>query len=96
VPARKKIHPILRFTKIVFGLALVGLGFVGLFLPILQGILLILVGLALLGTESRRVRRFIKELKRRHPGPWQKAEAMKRRMSGWVRSLRGHGRGRSE
>ena len=96
VPAPKKTHPILRFAKIVFGLALVGLGFVGLFLPILQGILLMLVGLALLGTESRRARRLIEELKRRHPGPWQKAEAVKRRISGYVRSFRRHGRGRSE
>jgi len=70
-------------TKIAVGMGFMGLGFVGLFLPVLQGVLFMLVGLAILSTESRRVRRFRDEIKRRHPGPWRQAHALKDRMKGW-------------
>lgn len=46
-----------RWSRIILGSALVGLGVVGLFLPFLQGILFIVVGLSLLSTESERARR---------------------------------------
>ena len=71
-------------TKIVVGVGFLGLGFVGLFLPILQGVLFMLVGVAILSTESKRIRRLRDEIKRRHPGPWQQAEAAKQRMRRWV------------
>ena len=71
-------------TKIIVGIGLLGLGFVGLFLPILQGVLFLFLGLAILGTESRRVRRLMDELKRRHPGPWERVEALKQRWSSWA------------
>ena len=67
-------------VKIVVGIGLLGLGFIGLFLPVLQGVLFMLVGLAILSTESRRVRRLRDEIKRRHPGPWREAHALKERM----------------
>ena len=47
-----------RVVKLTAGVILLVLGFIGLFLPILQGILLIMGGLALLSTESPRVRAF--------------------------------------
>ncbi|MCX8073199.1 MAG: hypothetical protein N3C12_12225 [Candidatus Binatia bacterium] len=46
-----------RWLRIVAGSALVVVGTVGLFLPFLQGILFIVVGLSLLSSESERVRR---------------------------------------
>lgn len=46
-----------RWLRIVAGSLLVGLGVVGLFLPFLQGVLFIVVGLSLLSTESERARR---------------------------------------
>lgn len=67
-------------TKIIVGMGFMGLGVVGLFLPILQGVLFMLVGLAILSTESSRVRRFRDEIKRRYPGPWRQAQALKDRM----------------
>ena len=70
-------------TKIIVGVGFLGLGFVGLFLPILQGVLFLLIGLAILSTESRRVRRLRDEIKRRHPAPWRRAEAVKHRMRKW-------------
>ena len=35
-------------------------------------------------TESKRMRRLRDAIKRRHPGPWQQAEAVKRRMRIWL------------
>lgn len=46
-----------------FGVLLIVLGIAGLFLPFLQGILLILAGLALLG--NKRVKEWAHELKAR-------------------------------
>lgn len=60
-------HPALRlFWKLVgigVGGTLVLLGIVGLFLPVLQGWLMIFAGLALLSPHSRRARRILKTLK---------------------------------
>ena len=82
--ASKRSHPLWRMIKIAGGLGFLGLGFVGLFLPVLQGVLFLLVGLTILSTESRRVRRLRDEIKRRHPGPWVRAQALKQRLRGWV------------
>jgi len=46
-----------RWARIFAGSALLVLGFVGLFLPFLQGVLFIVVGLALVSPESERIRR---------------------------------------
>jgi uncharacterized membrane protein YbaN (DUF454 family) len=78
--------------KIIVGFGFLGLGFVGLFLPILQGFLFMIIGLAILSTESRRVRAVVEEIKRRHPGPWRRAHAMKRRMSVWFNTKFKHGK----
>src|SRR3546814_5699984 len=48
--------PLKRFLILGFGWAFVLLGFAGLFLPFLQGILFLLVGLYLLSLESARAR----------------------------------------
>lgn len=82
-PLRKPSHPLWRLTKIVVGVGFIGLGFIGLFLPILQGVLFIFLGLGILSTESPRVRALVDEIKRRHPGPWQRAHDLKHRMSVW-------------
>lgn len=52
------MRPLVRIVKIAVGGLLVLVGIAGLFLPLLQGILMIAAGLALLGSESRRVKRF--------------------------------------
>jgi uncharacterized membrane protein YbaN (DUF454 family) len=80
---RKPSHPVWRAIKIAVGLGFLVLGFIGLFLPILQGVLFMLLGLAILGTESPRVRRLLEKIKKKHPGPWKQAQAIKKRMQGW-------------
>lgn len=55
-------NPFVRFFRLVVGWTLVIVGIAGLFLPILQGVLMITLGLAVLSSESpfirRQVRRF--------------------------------------
>lgn len=46
-----------RIGKIVLGISLLLLGLLGLFLPFLQGVLMIVVGLSVLSTELRWARR---------------------------------------
>jgi uncharacterized membrane protein YbaN (DUF454 family) len=85
-PHRKPSHPLWRMTKIIIGFGFLGLGVIGLFLPILQGVLFMIVGLAILSTENRRVRALVEEIKRRHPGPWRRAHALKHRLSVWFKA----------
>ncbi len=90
MPTTQKLaHPVWRMTKVVVGIALLGLGVVGLFLPILQGVLFLFLGLALLSTESRRVRGVMVRLRRRYPGPWKRAEVIKNRLSRWTHAKQG-------
>jgi uncharacterized membrane protein YbaN (DUF454 family) len=56
---------IVRISRIVLGVACLVLGVVGLFLPFLQGILFLVIGLGLLSTESDRARRWLEWLKAR-------------------------------
>ena len=78
--AEGKGHPKLRlFWKILsisFGSLLILVGIAGLFLPILQGWLMILAGLAILSPHSERARAIMSWLKRKlHIGRRHKAEA---------------------
>jgi len=60
------MKPVSRLRKVfdwTLGLALIGLGIVGLVLPGLQGILLILAGLAVLSSHSPLARRWLEKLK---------------------------------
>jgi uncharacterized membrane protein YbaN (DUF454 family) len=56
-----------RILLIVLGWVFLLLGIAGLFLPILQGILFILIGLSILATEYHWARRWIAHLGRRFP-----------------------------
>ena len=56
-----------RVIVLALGWAFILLGIAGLFLPILQGILFLLIGLAILSTESRVARYCLLRLRRRYP-----------------------------
>jgi hypothetical protein len=57
----------LRATKIAAGVGCLVLGVIGLFLPFLQGILFLIIGLTLLSQESELVRRTVVRLRRYVP-----------------------------
>ncbi len=57
-----------RIGLLVIGWFFIVLGVLGLFLPILQGVLFILIGLAILSSRSELIKRFLKHLEERYPG----------------------------
>ena len=81
-------HPVWRGIKITVGLVLLPLGVVGLFLPFLQGVLFLLVAVALLASEVPFVARLRNRVRHRFPGPWEKAEELGRSIKA---RLRGNG-----
>ncbi len=54
-----------RLGKITLGVLLLVLGVIGLFLPFLQGILFLIMGLSLLSTESSRAKAWLQYLEER-------------------------------
>ncbi len=60
----RRLSDILVMTA---GILMVVLGVIGLFLPVLQGILFIVIGLSLMSTRGERVRRFLHRLRARIP-----------------------------
>jgi hypothetical protein len=65
IPLKRVIK---RWTILTLGVAFLILGVLGLFLPVLQGILFLLIGMILLSRESEWVRRHVERLRARHPG----------------------------
>lgn len=49
--------------KKVVGVILIIFGIIGLFLPILQGILMIIAGLSLIGVKKNTIKKYIKKFK---------------------------------
>ena len=76
------------FKKIgilIIGWFFVGLGILGLFLPILQGILFIMIGLAILSSRSEMVKRWLKHSEERHPHLHERMEKWRERMRNWFK-----------
>jgi uncharacterized membrane protein YbaN (DUF454 family) len=65
-----------RIVLILLGWIFLLLGIAGLFLPVLQGILFILIGLTLLATEYHWARRWITSLRNRYPAIDQKVRKL--------------------
>lgn len=53
----------IKILKIALGLILIIIGIIGLFLPILQGVLMIIAGLFLLGIKTEDVKKWFKIFK---------------------------------
>jgi uncharacterized membrane protein YbaN (DUF454 family) len=79
VPAKQ----IKRIVALIIGWTLIVVGVVGLFVPILQGILFILLGLYVLSRESTTARRMLDRLRARYPKAYDKMKQLKEK----IRSL---------
>ena len=53
----------LKIFKKIAGIILIIIGIIGLFLPILQGVLLIIAGMLLLGVKKEQIKKWVKKLK---------------------------------
>ena len=52
-----------KIFKKIAGITLIILGIIGLFVPILQGVLMIIAGLLLMGIKKEQIRKWFKKLK---------------------------------
>ena len=73
------------FTKkvllLVLGWSFIFLGIIGLFLPFLQGILFMLIGLVILSKESKTAKYYLHKLKEKHPAPFRSLTRLRRQFS---------------
>ena len=77
-----------EFKKIgllILGWFFIGLGIIGLFLPILQGILFIMIGLAILSSRSQLIKRFLKHLEERYPHHHARMEKLREKFRHWFK-----------
>jgi uncharacterized membrane protein YbaN (DUF454 family) len=82
-----------RHAKLVIvsiaGWGFILLGIVGLFLPVLQGVLFILVGLVILSSEYAWAHQWLTRLRERFPKLGRAADEAAKRAGGWLRRLSG-------
>jgi hypothetical protein len=81
----------LRVILLSLGWLLVLLGIVGIFLPILQGGLSLVIGLALLSIASQTVHLKLRSLMGRWPRAWRRLEKLRRGMHAWLHRRHGSG-----
>jgi uncharacterized membrane protein YbaN (DUF454 family) len=80
--------PMNEFKKIgllIIGWIFIGLGIIGLFLPILQGFLFIMIGLAILSSRSKTIRRFLKYLEKRYPHQYDRVVSWRLKIRSWFK-----------
>jgi uncharacterized membrane protein YbaN (DUF454 family) len=65
-----------RYSLLVVGWVLLPLGVVGLFLPVLPGALLLIIGLSILSVEYAWARRWMTTLRSRFPGTDKKLQGI--------------------
>jgi uncharacterized membrane protein YbaN (DUF454 family) len=65
-----------RYSLLAAGWALLPLGIVGLFLPVLPGALFLIIGLSILSVEYTWARRWITALRSRFPGTDKKLQGI--------------------
>jgi uncharacterized membrane protein YbaN (DUF454 family) len=78
-----------RWLLIITGWICLLLGVAGLFLPILQGVLFIVIGLAILSSEYVWAHRLLHKLRNRFPRVSGKADEGIKRVTAWIQRLPG-------
>ncbi len=73
-----------RWAILGAGTVLILLGILGLFLPVLQGILLLLLGLLVLSYEWAPAKRQLDRLRARYPAASDRLDAVERRVKAWL------------
>ena len=78
-----------RVAVLLLGWAFVLLGIVGLFLPVLQGVLFLLIGLIILSSEYLWAQKLLQRLRNRCPGVVRKSDEAQARAARWMRRMFG-------
>jgi len=79
-----------KAVAIVVGWAFIALGVIGLFLPILQGVLFILIGLTILSTEYVWAHHLLAKLRSRFPRIAGYSDRARDKAAYWVRRAYHH------
>ena len=74
-----------KIGLLIVGWLFIGLGILGLFLPLLQGILFIMIGLAILSSRSELVKRFLKHLETHYPRQHERVEIWREKVRNWFK-----------
>lgn len=74
-----------KVCRHVFGWFFILLGIIGLFLPVLQGVLFLFIGALILAPEVPFFRRTIEYLKKRYPYIFDRAKKLLNRMQAFFR-----------
>ena len=82
-----------RAAVLVVGWGFIALGIVGLFLPILQGILFLLVGLVILSTEYVWAHHLLNKVRQRFPKLGGVADQATAKANRWMQHIFRHRRG---
>ena len=72
-------------VMLVIGWFFLGLGVLGLFLPFLQGVLFIMIGLAILSTRSEQVKRWLNRLEARYPHHHERVMIWRGKIRKWFK-----------
>jgi uncharacterized protein len=78
-----------RFALLVLGWAFILLGIVGLFLPILQGVLFLLIGLFILSSEYAWAHHLLHKLRNRFPELSRRVDEAREKAGAWMRRISG-------
>jgi uncharacterized membrane protein YbaN (DUF454 family) len=78
-----------RILVLIAGWGFILLGILGLFLPILQGVLFLLVGLIILSAEYVWAHRLLTRLRERFPKTGRTADKATEKATAWLRRLSG-------
>lgn len=76
-----------RWAMLATGWFFIFLGVAGLFLPILQGILFLLIGVLILSSEYVWAHHLLERMKQRYPKVAERAHSVFRRMHAWIHGV---------
>jgi uncharacterized protein len=76
-----------RILALLLGWGFIVLGIVGLFLPVLQGVLFLLVGLVILSSEYAWAHHLLTRVRQRFPKVGGIANEVAAKAAGWMRRL---------
>jgi len=74
-----------KIGMLAAGWFIITLGILGLFLPVLQGVLFIMIGLSILSSRSEPVKRLLRRFEERYPQHHQTMESWKKKVTGWFK-----------
>ncbi len=74
-----------KLVLLIIGWIFLILGIFGLFLPFLQGILFILIGLTILSSQSKKIRDLLNRIERHYPHLHQRLEVWREKVRNWYK-----------